>query len=104
MKVTAAVLRELGKPAPYAESLPLAVTELELAGPGQGELLIRMHRLPEAVRAGIESIVESYGADEAMIVTITHDHGARRRSYELIAAEMGLRHSDESALRTGAQG
>ena len=31
-----------------------------------------------------------YGADEVMIVTITYDHAARRRSYELIAEAFGL--------------
>jgi luciferase family oxidoreductase group 1 len=40
---------------------------------------------PARVRAGIEAAVREYGADEAMIVTITHEHEARRRSYELIA-------------------
>jgi luciferase family oxidoreductase group 1 len=40
---------------------------------------------PEKVRAGIEDVVREYGAEEAMIVTITYDHAARRRSYELIA-------------------
>jgi alkanesulfonate monooxygenase SsuD/methylene tetrahydromethanopterin reductase-like flavin-dependent oxidoreductase (luciferase family) len=40
---------------------------------------------PATVRAGIEEVVASYGADEAMIVTITYDHEARRRSYELAA-------------------
>jgi luciferase family oxidoreductase group 1 len=40
---------------------------------------------PATVRAGIEEVVASYGADEAMIVTITYDHEARRRSYELVA-------------------
>jgi alkanesulfonate monooxygenase SsuD/methylene tetrahydromethanopterin reductase-like flavin-dependent oxidoreductase (luciferase family) len=45
---------------------------------------------PEKVRAGLEELVESYGADEAMVVTITFDHAARRRSYELIAAAFGL--------------
>ena len=39
----------------------------------------------KTVRAGIEDVVASYGADEAMIVTITYDHQARRRSYELVA-------------------
>ncbi|HEX7150764.1 MAG TPA: LLM class flavin-dependent oxidoreductase [Thermoanaerobaculia bacterium] len=39
----------------------------------------------ETVRAGIEAVAEEYSADEVMIVTITHDHAARRRSYELIA-------------------
>jgi luciferase family oxidoreductase group 1 len=40
---------------------------------------------PETVRAGIEAAAEEYGAEEVIVVTITHDHGARRRSYELIA-------------------
>jgi hypothetical protein len=31
-----------------------------------------------------------YGASEVMVVTITHDHAARRRSYELIAREFAL--------------
>lgn len=42
---------------------------------------------PAAVRANIESVAAQYGADEVMIVTITYDHEARRRSYELIADE-----------------
>ncbi|MFL5961616.1 MAG: LLM class flavin-dependent oxidoreductase [Gaiellaceae bacterium] len=41
---------------------------------------------PETVRAGLEKVVAAYGADEAMIVTITYEHEARRRSYELVAA------------------
>jgi alcohol dehydrogenase len=42
LKVRAAVLRETGLPAPYARSRPLEVTELELAPPGPGELLVRV--------------------------------------------------------------
>lgn len=45
---------------------------------------------PETVRTGIEQAVEEYRADEAILVTITHDHGARKRSYELVANEFGL--------------
>jgi luciferase family oxidoreductase group 1 len=41
---------------------------------------------PGAVRAGIVEVVAAYRADEAMLVTITYDHAARRRSYELVAA------------------
>jgi luciferase family oxidoreductase group 1 len=39
---------------------------------------------PETVRRGIEEVAREYGADEVMVVTITYDHSARRRSYELI--------------------
>ena len=42
MKVRGAVLREMGLPAPYAESRPLEIAELELDGPREGELLVRV--------------------------------------------------------------
>jgi alcohol dehydrogenase len=42
MKVRAAVLREMGLPAPYAQSKPLAIETIELAPPGAGELLVRV--------------------------------------------------------------
>jgi alcohol dehydrogenase len=42
MIVRGAVLREMGLPAPYAESRPLQVEEVELAPPGPGELLVRI--------------------------------------------------------------
>jgi luciferase family oxidoreductase group 1 len=44
----------------------------------------------DKVREGLESVARDYGADEVMVVTITHDHAARRRSYELIAEAFGL--------------
>jgi luciferase family oxidoreductase group 1 len=60
----------------------------------QGSLLPTGRRLivgsPPAVRAGIEEVAREYGAEEVLIVTITYDHNARRRSYELIAEEFGL--------------
>ncbi len=40
---------------------------------------------PETVRAGLEEVALEYGADELMLVTIVHDHMARRRSYELVS-------------------
>ena len=42
------------------------------------------------VTPGIEEVAAEYGADEVMIVTITFDHAARRRSYELLAHAFGL--------------
>ncbi|MCW2966612.1 MAG: class flavin-dependent oxidoreductase [Solirubrobacteraceae bacterium] len=57
---------------------------------------------PETVRAGLEELAESYGADELMVVTITHDHGARRRSYELIADTFGLRDADQPPSRSAS--
>ncbi|MGN6185767.1 MAG: LLM class flavin-dependent oxidoreductase [Thermoanaerobaculia bacterium] len=43
---------------------------------------------PKTVRAKLEEVASEYGAEEVMILTITYDHDARRRSYELIAKEM----------------
>jgi luciferase family oxidoreductase group 1 len=40
---------------------------------------------PEQVRAGLETTADAYGAEEVIVVTITYDHAARVRSYELIA-------------------
>jgi alcohol dehydrogenase len=42
MRIRAAVLHEMGKPRPYAASQPLAIEELELEGPGPGEVLVRV--------------------------------------------------------------
>ncbi|MFL5827490.1 MAG: zinc-dependent alcohol dehydrogenase family protein [Thermoleophilaceae bacterium] len=42
MKVRGAVLRQMGLPAPYAESRPLEVADVELDPPGEGELLVRV--------------------------------------------------------------
>jgi luciferase family oxidoreductase group 1 len=40
---------------------------------------------PDKVRAQVEQLADDYGADEVVVVTITHDHVARRKSYELLA-------------------
>jgi luciferase family oxidoreductase group 1 len=45
---------------------------------------------PETVRAGIEQLASEYAAEEMIVVTITFDHEARRRSYELVAEAIGL--------------
>jgi len=45
---------------------------------------------PTQVRNGLDEVAAEYGADELMLVNILPDHAARRRSYELLAAEYGL--------------
>jgi luciferase family oxidoreductase group 1 len=45
---------------------------------------------PASVRAQIEEVVASYGAEEAIVVSITYEHEARRRSYELLAEAFEL--------------
>jgi alcohol dehydrogenase len=42
MKIRGAVLEQIGLPRPYAESTPLSVGELDLASPGDTELLVRI--------------------------------------------------------------
>jgi luciferase family oxidoreductase group 1 len=65
-----------------------------LAGEGAGDPAVAGRRLitgaPATVVHGIEQVAADYGADEVVVVTITHDHGARRRSYELLADAVRL--------------
>ena len=42
MKITGAVLEEVGRPRPYATSRPVRVVELDLDDPGPGEVLVRI--------------------------------------------------------------
>ncbi|RFB18880.1 LLM class flavin-dependent oxidoreductase [Bacillus sp. HNG] len=45
---------------------------------------------PKEVKDKLLELQETYQTDEIMIVTITHSHEDRLKSYELIAKEMGL--------------
>jgi luciferase family oxidoreductase group 1 len=45
---------------------------------------------PDTVRQGLEEVAREYGAEELTVLTITHEHEARRRSYELIASAFAL--------------
>src|ERR1043166_1542944 len=42
MKIKAAVLNKMGVEAPYAQSKPLAIEEVELDDPGRGEVLVKI--------------------------------------------------------------
>jgi luciferase family oxidoreductase group 1 len=44
---------------------------------------------PDRVAERLHQMAESYGVDEIMAVTITHDHAARLHSYELLASAVG---------------
>jgi luciferase family oxidoreductase group 1 len=49
-----------------------------------------IHGSPGTVRGRLEELAQTYATNEFVIVTITYDFGARKRSYELLAAEFGL--------------
>ena len=44
---------------------------------------------PASAAEQLREVASSYGADEAIVVTITYDHDARLRSYELLAEALG---------------
>lgn len=57
---------------------------------------------PDTVRAGLEALAEETAADELIVVSDVYDHGARLRSFELIAAAGAIGEAPRpSAGRTG---
>lgn len=52
---------------------------------------------PPEVHAALDKVAAEYDADEMMLVNIMSDHAARKRSYELVAAEYGLAALAEAA-------
>jgi luciferase family oxidoreductase group 1 len=85
------LLRTTGKTIP----VPTVETAMRFLAQPAGELpMARRRRVTlgtaDVVRPALESIAKEYGADEVMVVTITHSHEARRRSYELIADAFAL--------------
>ena len=52
---------------------------------------------PEQVKEKLDTLLARYGVDEAMVITITHDHAARLRSYELLAEVYSLSTRAEAA-------
>ncbi|HEX8199673.1 MAG TPA: LLM class flavin-dependent oxidoreductase [Isosphaeraceae bacterium] len=67
----------------------------------QPDALPRGRRLivgdPGVVRSQILALADEYAAEEVLIVTIVHEHAARRRSYERIADAFGLPGPDGAA-------
>jgi luciferase family oxidoreductase group 1 len=81
-----------GRPSRYpsveeAESYPYSERELTILRHAQRRTVAGA---PEQVRERLEALAAEYDADELIIVSITHDPKARRRSYELIAKVFGL--------------
>ena len=91
-KMSFLLLRREGRLAPVPP-VETALAYLEREGipldyQGQGRRTIL--GTPEQVRAQIEQVARDYGAQEVIVVTITHDHAARMHSYELLAEAFGL--------------
>ena len=88
----AITLLRLGRPVP----VPPVETALAFLAEAAGADAVLDRRVvvgsPAAVRSELEEVATEYQADELMIVTITHSHEARRRSYELIASAFELEH------------
>jgi Zn-dependent alcohol dehydrogenase len=88
-----AVLREMGLPAPYAASRPLEVRELELAGPGPGELLVRVRA------AGLcHSDLSVIDGSRPRVMPMVLGHEAAGEVVELGPGVEGLAPSDHVVL------
>lgn len=93
-----------GRPGPYPS------VEEALRHPySDRERLIALHArqrtvagMPEQVKARLLSLGAAYGADELVIVTITHDPAARLRSYALLAEAFGLSRNERVAASASA--
>ncbi|MEA2706805.1 MAG: hypothetical protein QOH22_1593 [Gemmatimonadaceae bacterium] len=89
-RMALSLLRTTGKTGP----VPTVETATRFLEEPAGSLPIARRRrmtigTKEVVRDGLEAIAGDYGAEEIMIVTITHSHEARKRSYALIAEAFG---------------
>ena len=79
-----------GRPTP----LPLPIEGFtDLIGPAEKALLAQVLSCsavgdPDTVAASLKAFVERTGADELMLTSQIHDHGARLRSYEIAADVM----------------
>jgi luciferase family oxidoreductase group 1 len=82
-----------GKPAPIPtveEARAYPYTEQERAAVTAYRQSTQIVGAPQTVRAQIDDLVAQTGADEVMVMTMTHSHAARLRSYELLAEAFGL--------------
>lgn len=93
MKTKAAVLREIGLPAPYAQSLPLSIEEIELADPGPGEIRVRIRA------AGLcHSDLSAINGDRPWPVPMVIGHEAAAEVVELGAGVTDLKLGDHVVL------
>ena len=93
MKVRAAVLRQIGLPAPYAQSRPLSIEEVDLADPGPGEVRVKIHA------AGLcHSDLSAINGDRPWPVPIVPGHEAAAEVVELGSAVLDVKVGDHVVL------
>ncbi|HVK90710.1 MAG TPA: alcohol dehydrogenase catalytic domain-containing protein, partial [Mycoplana sp.] len=93
MKTMAAVLREIGLPAPYAKSRPLSIEEVELDPPGPGELLVKVRA------AGLcHSDLSAINGDRPWPMPIVVGHEAAGEVVETGAGVNDLRPGDHVVM------
>jgi luciferase family oxidoreductase group 1 len=82
-------------PVPPPEDALRFLAAEERAGASAGPRAERRAVLgsPTTVRTELDAVVAKYGAEEAIVVSITYEHSARMRSYELLAEACGLERS-----------
>jgi len=89
------------RPVPTPED---ALRELEALGEGADPFTWDSGAWPryligsaEQLKDKLEAMARDFVVDELMILTVIHDHQARRRSYELLAESFGLAHRESKA-------
>lgn len=93
MRIRAAILNEQGLPRPYSTSHPFEVTEVELDGPGPGEVLVRV------AAAGLcHSDLSAVAGARARILPAVGGHEAAGEVVELGADVTGLAPGDHVAM------
>jgi alcohol dehydrogenase len=93
MKTRAAVLRQIGLPAPYADSKPLSIEEVELADSGPGELRVKIHA------AGLcHSDLSAINGDRPWPVPIVIGHEAAAEVLEVGAGVLDVKVGDHVVL------
>lgn len=93
MKTRAAVITEMEKPRPYATSRPMAIEELDLDPPGEGEILVKIHA------AGLcHSDLSTINGDRPRQMPMVLGHEAAGEVMELGAGVKDLKVGDHVIL------
>lgn len=89
----ATLLARRGKPAPVPP-VETALRFIDRQTRGRPEELALGKRMvtgsPATVAAALRELAATYGTDEVLVVAVTHEHEARRRSYDLLADAFAL--------------